>query len=371
VDPNLSKSPNLIVPHSGPSSPQNNVGSTQTSQNQPQLAQIPSQPIPDPNFHSYTDNALRQTPPPLPKKNVNKKVLAIVLLVFLLVVLPVTFFILSNRPKEAPVNTVTKATISPDTLIAEFNGEKIYYKDLVTVAKEQYSGDAIDSQAIKDALDIFSERKTLDIERTDKGIEVTDDEIKQKQEADGITSTQAYYAILKEKTTKIEAKNWEVFVIGFWVPPSNQQQDLTAEEKQTVKTQLEEGLKALDEAEALLKTDKTAVDIATELTTKYQSLGKVLGVNGYIVTQAKESGDLTELENPKVYTFEPGNAGQPFYDTVYSLKTPGEVKKAISDEESGGNVIKLINSNGNTSFDSYDQWLASRKKSLLKIVYNL
>ena len=131
----------------------------------------------------------------------------------------------------------------------------------------------------------------------------------------------------------------------------------------------------IDEAEIELKTGKTALEIANALVSKYPSLSAILAVNGYLVKDAGQdpSGDYTDAV---VYPYQSSNRGQPLFDVLYSMTAPGEVKKSIPTDQSGGNVIKLIQANPNAPFDNYDAWLAAKIASLkngalLNIVYAL
>ncbi len=117
------------------------------------------------------------------------------------------------------------------------------------------------------------------------------------------------------------------------------------------------------------------MEIAKALVSKYPSLSAILAVNGYLVKDAGQdpSGDYTDAV---LYPYQSSNRGQPLFDVLYSMTAPGEVKKSISADQSGGNVIKLIQANPNAPFDNYDAWLAAKISSLkngalLNIVYAL
>ncbi|MBI2594366.1 SurA N-terminal domain-containing protein [Candidatus Curtissbacteria bacterium] len=261
--------------------------------------------------------------------------------------------------------------VAEETVVAIINGQKITKADVRKVAEEQYSPSAVNDQALKDALDTLSERMILDEESKRLQISADPQEISEKIEAESFTQTQARYEVLKEKVTLKEVKNWQVFVIGFWVPPNDQREDLTEEELADIKKILSDGLLVLNEAGKLMSSDQEVVEIARSLISKYPKLEKVLGVNGYLLAQAQDSGDLTNLTSPKVYTYQSSNIGQPLFDTIYSMKTPGEVKKALSENDSGGNVIKLVGGNTNVRFNTYEDWLKDKKNEMVEIVIPL
>ena len=148
--------------------------------------------------------------------------------------------------------------------------------------------------------------------------------------------------------------------------------NLTAQEKKDVQKQHDDGLKAVNEAQSQMQTDKSALDIAKGLSNKYSSLKDILGVNGYLLRELNEGANLSDVESPRDYTFESSNKGQAFFDTLYSLKTVGQVKKYASDKNSGGGVIKLVRAKPNAAFDNYEAFLKSKKTSfLVTVVFSL
>jgi hypothetical protein len=296
-----------------------------------------------------------------------KKVVVFLLLGVALLAIPITVYVAQRQQ-----NTQSNASVVSDTtVIAMVNGQQITKFNVKKVAQEQYEKGAVDSQALNDSLKAIIERRLLDSESTSRGITINPSDIQVRMDDEGLTNTQAKYDLLREKVAQVVAKNWQVYVIGFWVPPSDQQANMTADEKTTAAKQLTDGLKALDEAETLMSGDKSALEIAQSLIKKYPSLEPVLGVNGYFVAQAEKANELSQLENPRTYYYQSASVGQPLFDAIYSLNTAGEVKKALSDKDSGGNVVKLINSNTNASFNTYEEWLANKKQSSVQILSSL
>jgi hypothetical protein len=142
-------------------------------------------------------------------------------------------------------------------------------------------------------------------------------------------------------------------------------------EKKELQTRLADGLKAVDSARNQLSGNKTPLEIAKALVVKYPSLAPVMGVNSYLLKDLTKDANLLDVTNPKVYTYEASNVGQPLFDTLYSMKTAGQIKKSVSENQSGANVIKLIKANTNSKYNTYEAWLSAKKSSLANIVYTL
>ncbi len=370
MDPNLSNpnnqgsSPHIVVPAPGiqgnglpplPNAPQPAPTEPTVFSQTP----VSDKPLTSNSKDGYDD---------LPKqKTISKKTAALLMGLFVVIALPLTV-VVSQRQQTTQSGAANP--LGPETVIAVINGQNVLEKDLEVVAAEQYDPDSIDNAALKDALLIIEERKILDLEKTQKNIIITDEEIAVK-EGDGFDAKSAYYEVLKDKVTLIEAKNWEVYTIGFWVPPTDERGDLTAAEKKLVQQRLADGLKALDTARDQLATSKSALDIARDLVKKYPSLAPVLGVNGYMLKDLTGNADLSDVQNPRTYTYETSNKGQALFDAIYSLKTPGQIKKAISELSSGGNVVKLVKSNSTAKYNTYEAWLAAKKATLVNVTYSL
>lgn len=299
---------------------------------------------------------------------INRKVALGVFILLMIVTLPATVFI-ARQPQSIQSGAANELT--SETVVAIINGQNILEKDLEKVASEQYDTEAIDRDALKDALNTVIERKILEIEKEKLGLDPLDFEIEDKVK-DGFESIQAYYEVLKDKVTASQTKNWDVYTIAYWLPMTGERQSLTNQETKDVQKQQEDGLKAIEEARAQLQTSKTGLQIAKDIVKKYPSLKEILGVNGYLLRDIEQGANLADVENPRRYTFESSNKGQAFFDTLYSLKNAGEVKKYVSDKNSGGGAIELVSANTSASFDTYEAWLKSKKTpSLVTIVFSL
>lgn len=299
---------------------------------------------------------------------INSKVVVGLFILIMVITIPATVFV-ARQPQA--IQSTAAADLTPDTVIAIINGKNVLEKDLEEVASEQYEPEAIDREALKDALDTVIERKILDAEKQRQDIQVLDSEIATKEE-EGFGKTAAFYEVLKDKVTKSQTKNWEVYTIGFWLPMTGERDNLTAQEKKDVQEQHDDGLKAISQAQNQMQTDKSILDIARELSNKYSSLKDILGVNGYLLRDLNEGANLSDVENPRNYTFEASNKGQAFFDTLYSLETPGQVEKYTSDKNSGAGAIKLVSAKPNAAFDNYEAFLKSKKtSSLVTVVFSL
>ncbi len=370
MDPNLSNpnnqgsSPHIVVPapSSGnglpplPSAPQEPVSSEPTVFAQTPLSE---KPLTSNSKDGYDD---------LPKqKMISKKTAALLMGLFVVIALPLTV-VVSQR--QQTIQSGAANPLGPETVVAVINGQNVLEKDLEAVAAEQYDPESIDNAALKDALLTIEERKILDIEKTQRNITVSNEEIAIK-ESEGFDSQSAYYEVLRDKVTLLVAKNWQVYTIGFWVPPTDERGDLTAAEKKQVQQRLSDGLKALETAKDQLATSKNPLDIGRDLVKKYPSLAPVLGVNGYMLKDLTANADLADVQNPRTYTYETSNKGQALFDAIYSLKNPGQIKKAISELSSGGNVIKLVKANSAAQYNTYEAWLAAKKSTLVNVTYSL
>lgn len=355
--------------------------------NQPEsvLPQAPALPLSVPPVQPITPPVFTQQAGPDPKvtndkpgndseefypkgPKINRKVALGVFILLMIITIPATVFV-ARQPQSTQSDAANELT--PETVVAIINGQNVLEKDLEQVASEQYDTEAIDREALKDALDTVIERKILEIEKEKLGLDPQDAEINAKV-ADGFEPTQAYYEVLKDKVTASQTKNWDVYTIAYWLPMTGERQSLTNQETKDVQKQQQDGLKAIDEAMTGLQTSKTALQIARDIANKYPSLKDILGVNGYLLRDIEQGANLSDVENPRKYTFESANKGQAFFDTLYSLKNAGEVKKYVSDKNSGGGVVELVSANTSASFDTYEAWLRSKKTpSLVTVVFSL
>lgn len=345
---------------------------------QPPPVSNPAQPSVDPavseippvfSQNPNVQNPSSETPPPsdsnfqgLPKtRTISKKTAAILVALFFVVSIPLTVFV-AKQPQTTDIGAANPLT--PDTLIAVFNGQKIYEKDLEKVAAEQNDPDAIDKEALKDALDTLIQRKVLDLEKQEKGIEVSQDEISQKAAEQDLESNQAYYEVLKDKVTMLDVQAMKVASVGFWSPKNDNLESLTADEKTLASRQAQQGSQALSEVETRLTSGEDLLTIAQSIALKYPVVGPAISINGYILDTLSES-ERQSLSSYEI--IEKGNA-----DLDNSIRTglfamaENEVKTFENTETNkGGFVFKILQKGSDSGFATYDAWLKSKENSLV------
>lgn len=310
-----------------------------------------------PQPQHQTGELPHQVPPDeKPGPKVNKKLAFGALVVLTLVALPATIY-LSQQQQTVQQQAAPQ---SEDKVVAIYNGD-ITLSQVRAVAEESYAPTAVDKQALTDALDILIERKILDREKVQKRIVISDSEIQAKMDEEGLSRREAEYAVLKDKVTLLNTRNWQVYTVGFWIPESTNS-ELSEEEKTQRQQILSTGRTMINQAQTRLNNGETAFSIAKSLLSEYPSFEGVLAVNGFQVST--NSTLTTDFENPKTYNYETAAVGQPFYDTVYSLSQEGEVKQNFPADGSGGDVIQLVSTN-NSAFNTYDDWLRDKKSSVV------
>lgn len=269
-------------------------------------------------------------------KNKNRNKLLIVALFLLMGIAVVIWYFVSKSP--GPTDN------EKGPLLATVLEEELYKSDVEKIAKEQYLPSAIDDDVVKLFLDIAVEREILDLEAKRLGIEIPPTESKQQ-----------YYDMLKKKIIAANVESVDAYVISFWVPPPADypQKPEYDELRQAGKT-------ALDEAEEKLRNKENPLLVAQILYSKYPVLQPILALNGYLLKSQISEPVFT---TPRTYIYDKRNAGQEFYDTLFSLKS-GELKKSIWSDGSGGVVIQVINVNSKNGLD-YEQWLVGKKKELV------
>jgi len=290
-----------------------------------------------------------------PGRKINTKLAIGALIVLALVALPTTIYLTQQQQ-----TVQQQAAPTDDKIVAVYNGENITRADVQALAEEWYPTNEIDSQALQDALDVLLERKILDKEKTDKNINISQEEIQAKIDSDSLSFKEAEYAVLKDLVTQQEVKNWQVYTIGFWQPSTSDLAELTEEEKAERIQILSTGKSMINEAKTRLENDESAFSIAKSLLSKNPNFRGVLAVNGYQIQLDSEGSP--EFEDPKTYTHQTKGIGQPFYDTIYSLKQAGEVKLNNPPDGSGADAIKLVSTN-DSAFNTYENWLADKKKT--------
>lgn len=316
----------------------------------------PPQSEPQSAFQEMNSPLPHQVPPEQkPGRRIDKRLAIGALIVLAIVALPTTVYLTQQRQ-----TVQQQAAPTGDTVVAVYNGENIYKKDVQALAEEWYPTNEIDRQALQDALDVLLERKILDKAKADKNINFSQEEVQAKIDSDSLSSKEAEYAVLRDLVTQQEVKNWRVYTIGFWQPSTADLAELTEEEKAERTQILSTGKSMINEAKTRLENDESAFSIAKSLLSKNPNFQGVLAVNGYQINPESETSP--QLENPKTYTYQVKGIGQPFYDTIYSLKQAGEVKLNSPSDGSGADAIRLVSTN-NSAFNTYADWLNDRKKT--------
>lgn len=299
----------------------------------------------------------------------SKKIIIIAAVGVLLILIGILLLIPSQN---LPFVQKPTPTPKPDVLLATVGDKQIYKSAVELAAREQYAQSAITLDVLKTFFPIVIERAILDYEAEKQKIIVTNQEIKNKVKELNPSQTQtpsqlkslsttARYLLLKNKIITTQIKSVEAYTIGFWIPPFSYPQ------KPEFTTQRLEGATALNEIDSRLKKGEEPLVIARSIDTKYPVLHEILAINGYLL---KSLTDEKKAKTPRVYIYDKKNVGQPFFDTVFSLKTPGEIKKVEGKDGSGGSVIKLVSINKGESF-SYEDWIKKQTTDLVKIYKQL
>lgn len=285
-----------------------------------------------------------------------KKTGLIVFVVILLIGLAISIYFLRFRQDIRQHASETTST-TPQNIAAVVGTQSITKEMVQKAALEQYAEKAITPNVRKVVLDVLIERAILDQEAAKNNISITEEEMSQNS----MGGTIGKYEILKQKITSKFTQSVEAYTIGYWVPPKNYNAPLTIEQKTEIAKIRLDGKRALIEAAEGLRT-QDALTVAQNLVKKYPSLGKTLGVNGYIMSRTK---DTLLMTNPRTYTNDPQTKGQPFFDTLFSMKA-GEIKTALNSEDSGGSVIKLTKKT-DAKYRTYDEYLKAKKLEMVKI----
>jgi hypothetical protein len=304
------------------------------------------------------------------------KVILIGLFLLALVAIPVTIFMVTQRQQ-----TTTKASETGENeIVAIVNGEKISKAQARRVALEQNSPKGVGTEALKSAVDEIAQRKAVDKIASASNISATNAEVAKEVKDTGAPREEAKYAVLKQKLTESQVKNWQVESIRFWIPADEPVEvsgttiyktpsDLTTEEANVRQDQLKEATKYLSEAETLLKTSD-ALSVAQSLSTKYPELTKIIAVNNNLLSEYSPSSSFAnEYKSPAVYTADE-LANDLYANQIRALKNPGEVVKVRSDHNGGGAVFKLVAVNQSAPYATYDE-LLQQEIAKLGVLNNL
>lgn len=258
----------------------------------------------------------------------------------------------------------THRQASTDILLATVGNQKIYKSVVEKAAEEQYVPSAINNTVLKRFFDAVVERAILDNEAKKQGIVVSNNEIRNylnKNKLSEKTKLIAKYNILKEKIITSQIRNVEAYTVSFWIPPYSYPQ------KSEFALQRKDGENALKEIEQKLKGGETASAAAHAAYIKYPMLQAILAVNGYLLKTVNEQSLIT---TPKEYVFSSENTGQIFYDTLFSLRDIGEVKKIQGENGSGGSVVKLVTIHSGMDL-GYADWLSKKREALVTMHSNI
>lgn len=288
--------------------------------------------------------------------------------VILLVVL-ISFFVFSKKTQNVSQKVSPNAK---DTLLVTVGDQKIYKSDVQKAAREQYVSSAIDNSVLQVFLDLLIEQKILDLEAAKLGITVSqaeiDSSIYSKTASGSAKNTNlskfARYSVLKDKIMAKQVKSVSAYTIGFWIPPLSYPQKAEYVQKR------EDGRKALIEAEGKLKAGEKPLDTVKYMYSKYPILGEILSFNGYLMFRRT---DESVFEKPAIYTFNQKDLEKlndpEFYNALQMMKE-GEIRRIEKSDQSGGDLIQVVSVNG-SGFSNYDDFLATRKKELVKMESNL
>lgn len=303
------------------------------------------------------DQPAQQPPPSNPggrSLRVSKKVLITIAVIVCLLILGGIFFLSNNSSK--PNSTAQ----TQDILLATVGDQKIYKSAVITAAGEQYAPNAITNDVLKKFYDILIERTILDQEAKRLHITFTDTDARQ---AVGSTSaatasviTTAKYTLIKNAITQKNVTSVEAYLIGYWIPPLNYQQiPLFAQQRQI-------GKQALEEGKSLLSQGEKPLTVAQTLYTKYPILQQILALNGLFVNKIK---DPTVVEKPLTIT-----KGHTDIDSaIFSLKK-GTISIVDAPNGAGASLVQVVSVNSG-DFKNYDEWLANKKKTEVKVISSL
>jgi hypothetical protein len=298
------------------------------------------------------------------RKNPVLKKKWLITIVLLLLIIPLLISVLSQKKRIAPPQPET-------TIIATIENQPVYLTDIQKVALEQYQPNAIDREVLRISYDIITERLILDKVAKDLNLNVSDQEVTEalnrkgtpKDEITSLLKKDTRYDLLKNKILKQEVESREAYSIGFYIASYDEQQgeDVSEVEKALFEQQREDGKKALVEIDRRLKEGEIPLTLAKDIYNKYPSLQPILALNGYIL---QTTTDESFMSVPKLYTYEKENVGQPFFDAIYTMKI-NQITAINEDDGSGGYVIMMIGVN-HASIHNYTDWLAQKKKDLVK-----
>jgi hypothetical protein len=299
----------------------------------------------------------------------HKRRLLVALLVVLLlggVVLGVYLVQQQQSLNQHAANTTTTDAV------ATVDNQPITLSDLRTIAKRQYKESAIDATVLQKTLDDLLTDRLLQNEAKKRGLNVSQGEITGQAQlisasdsasfAQGVLD-EAQEQALKDKITRAVATTREAYTIGFWVPPSNYDVQMTSEERQIAVKQRAIRDQVLTDIRQQLTAGDEPLQVAQAILKTYPILAPILSVNGYILEKNPPEELLT---NPILYDLQTSRSKNPFFATLFAMQT-GDIQKIISSSNGGGFVVKVTAATTG-QYNSFQDWLNASKKNRTHII---
>lgn len=294
-----------------------------------------------------------------------KRILSVILLLFLLAAIPLTISLVKQTQN---IRQEASEPLSDSTIMLAINNHDYSLGEIKKIASEQYDSSSVDTQTLKIAQDILIERKILDTAATENNISVLPDEQKLLVDSTQLKETEAYYEVLKNKITKLKVRFIKAVSIGYWVPPSDERADYETSDQQKIETQIAEGGPAIDKAEQGLKAGQSPITLAESILQSSNNLSDVLSLNGYIFATLKTE-DKQTISGPSLYEYNDSNFDVATRDKLFAADvSEGDVVRIPPTPDSGGESIFKITEKKNESGEgSYESWLKKQKESIVEI----
>jgi hypothetical protein len=247
-----------------------------------------------------------------------------------------------------------------DVLLATVGDHKIYKSEVIQAAGEQYAPNAITTPIIKKFYDIVIERTILDTEAKRLQIVITDTDVTQAINKPSINSasskTTVKYQLLKTAIIQKNVTSADAYLIGYWLPPLNYRQIPLFDQQRQI------GKQALNEGKTMLSTGEKPLSVAKKLYDKYPVLQQILAINGVFINKLK---DATVGEKPLTIT-----KGHTDIDTaIFSLRK-GDISIVESPNGAGASLVQIVSVNSGT-FKDYNDWLANKEKTEVRVITSL
>lgn len=300
-----------------------------------------------------------------------RKLFVLLSILVVLIAVPLTVY-LSQRQQE----TRSHAASDDSEVIVTFNNngtlENITKGDVRSVAGEYADPATInnDTASLQAALSTLEERKILDLEAQKQGIDASADEVTQVENSQSLGSTDARYAVLKEKITLLDVHSVQAISVGFWSAPDGGPSSDANTPAQN--TELQEGLAALPSIETGLKSGTDPVTLVSSILadSRYSALSSVLAVNSYIVSSS--SDQTASMETPQIYEFGDAGLDAPAVTALFGLVNSGDTVTVTNTESNkGGFVFKLVQRGNPSGAATYADWLNQQESSLITSVHSL